>query len=463
MSMHTTQEWHNGSQMNMSSAFAAQNKAHRQIDQSRRAHEMTVGDSLEMYNDLHGSLEQKVRTTHRLVDKLTKRGESVARSIDQSKQSLAALEAAFQAKDAPLQLCMWRMEQREKRPLREQVRDNVETSLEEEKHVLMDTQRRLAEAIKRTKQMIALLDGKLEEVTNDVEQKVQALSVDEMCLRTTHRSWQSVVESPAARTTGFGGGGRIPSAGRRNGTRPQVDISVGSKNEVTRQQEAVRLAQQAQGREEDAKDLREESHKLIQRCERVAEEALRKSERMMQERINENQQMRKRLATEISETQMKIDHTKNTIADTKSQIKALEEPIELTSTCHAWRKQRANKEHILDPVSARLSEHQTMLLRANEELRAHNRHERGILQDLQERRDRLKEDLRDKTTSLHIDLNCLSHESNSHYGRSQSTGRIRSHGSPNLSRNKLGRAMKIDPTFVPMPNVGCTPRALTAR
>lgn len=431
---------------------------------------MTVGDSLEMYNDLHESLEQKVRTSHRLIDKLTKRAESIQRSIEQTKQSLAALQAAFQAKDAPLQLCMWRMEQREKRPLREQVRDTVETSLEEEKGTLMETQRRLAEAIKKTKQMIALLEGKLEEVTNDVEQKIQALSVDEMCLRTTHRSWQTVVESPQARSTGFGGGGRIPSAGRRNGTRQQVEIGVGSKNEVTRQQEAIRLSQAAQSREEDARDLREESHKLVMRCERAAEEALRKAERNMQERINENQQMRKRLATEIAESQAKIDHTKMTISDTKSQIKALEEPIELTSACHAWRKQRANKEHIVDPVSARLSEHQAMLLRANEDLRSHNRQERHILQDLQEHRDRLKEDLRDKTTSLHIDLNCLSHECSGNYGRSSSTGRIssRSHGdrgrtSPNLSRNKLSRAMKIDPTFVPMPSVGCTPRALTAR
>ena len=40
------------------------------------------------------------------------------------------LEAALASKEAPLALCAWRMEQREKRPLREQVRDTVEVCLE---------------------------------------------------------------------------------------------------------------------------------------------------------------------------------------------------------------------------------------------------------------------------------------------------------------------------------------------
>ena len=37
---------------------------------------------------------------------------------------------ALVAKDAPLTLCTWRMEQRERRPLKEQVRDGVEVCLE---------------------------------------------------------------------------------------------------------------------------------------------------------------------------------------------------------------------------------------------------------------------------------------------------------------------------------------------
>lgn len=40
------------------------------------------------------------------------------------------LQDALVAKEAPLTLCTWRMEQRERRPLKEQVRDGVEVCLE---------------------------------------------------------------------------------------------------------------------------------------------------------------------------------------------------------------------------------------------------------------------------------------------------------------------------------------------
>merc|ERR1719436_2338184 len=114
--------------------------------------------------------------------------------------------------------------------------------------------------------------------------------------------------------------------------------------------------------------------------------------------------MNKRLESVLQETVQKIDHTKNTIRETKGQIKALDSPIELTSNCNSWRQQRAAKEHIVDPVTSKLQEHQVTLLRSQEELNQHLNSEKTILHELQERRERLKEDLRDKTAALHVDL-----------------------------------------------------------
>lgn len=219
---------------------------------------------------------------------------------------------------------------------------------------------------------------------------------------------------------------------------------------MQRQQDVSRLSQRAAICEQDAKDLRDENGKLMSSCERVVEETIKKSECMMQQRINENQRMRKRLGIEVQEMHARILHTKRIVEDTRTQIRALDEPIELTSSCASWRKQRAPREHIIDPVSARLSQHQGLLLKSHEELREYNRSERTILQDLVERLDHLKEDFRDKTLSLHIDLNCLSHNvavMNGKLGQS-------------MSRRRASRAMKVDPDFVPMPSVG---RPSTAR
>merc|ERR1719414_2625558 len=105
--------------------------------------------------------------------------ESLVASIQHTKHSYDSLEAAHKAKDPQIQLCMWRLEQRERRPLREQVRDQTEIALESEKELLCETQRRLSDGMKRTKAMISELEGKWAEVRHDLDHKTQALGIDE--------------------------------------------------------------------------------------------------------------------------------------------------------------------------------------------------------------------------------------------------------------------------------------------
>jgi len=436
--MHTTQDWHNHAQFNMTQAMSSQKGANRQNSTSRAAHDETITDNLNSYNDVHSTMENKVKMSYRLREKLQERADSVENAIAQTRQNLAQLEAAYRSKDAPLQLCKWRMEQREKRPLREQVRDNVEVTLEAENATLIDTKHKLADAIKRTKNMITVLEEKLAELRHDIDQKTQALGIDEMCLRTTHRSYQVTVDQ-TPRSRSLAGSTRLPSAVKKS-PQHQVQIHESTKNEVNRQQQAIRLAHSGANLEDSAKALREANAKLIMRCQKAADDALAKSERALQERINENQHMRRRLENEMRATQAEIDDTKRTIGETRSQMKSLEEPMENASTCNSWRKQRAHREHILDPVSTKLQEHQTMLLRAHEDLKDHHDTEKNHLQELNHRKERLKADLSDKSAALHIDLNCLTHEATHVNGKPIN----------NLSKNKLTKAMKVDPMFVPM-------------
>eukprot|EP00416_Gambierdiscus_australes_P027987 CAMPEP_0171065600 /NCGR_PEP_ID=MMETSP0766_2-20121228/6938_1 /TAXON_ID=439317 /ORGANISM="Gambierdiscus australes, Strain CAWD 149" /LENGTH=443 /DNA_ID=CAMNT_0011521713 /DNA_START=96 /DNA_END=1427 /DNA_ORIENTATION=+ len=443
--MHTTNEWHQHSAQNMTQAQTTHKKAHRQNDASAQAHQDAVSENLGMYNELRGSLEHKVKVSHRLIDGLQKRADSLETSIQQQQGSLALLEEALRAKDPPLQLCLHRLERRERRPLREQVRDSPETALEGEKATLADTQRRLKEGIRKTKAMITELQGKLKEVRHDLDHKVQAVGIDETCLRTAARSHDAALElsrSPAS-------SGRAPLTQRRTGNNAGTQES--HKNELERQKEAARLSQAAAAVEEGAKLQRDDNKLLIARCQKAVDDAKAKAERSLQERINENQQMRKRLEGELRETGDKMEQTKRTIAETKAQLRALEEPMDLTTTCASFRQQRATREHITDPVTSKIAEHQLVVLRAREELLGHHQQEKANLQELVERRDRLKDDVRDKTSAMHVDLDCLTHEA------------VHSNGKPTtfLSKNKLARAMKIDARFVPMPGVSMQP--MTAR
>lgn len=445
MSMHTASEWHQNSTLNMTQAQQSHRKANKQNDASRKAHEETMNDNLSMYSDVQSSLKQKVQTSYRLIDALQKRADSLENSIQQQQGSLAQLEAALRAKDPPMQLCLHRMEQRERRPLREQVRDTPEVALEAEKATLTDTQRRLGDAIRRTKAMVGELEAKLKEVRHDLEHKGQALGIDEACLRTAQRSHQQMLELAKTPLSPL----RSPLA--QKGHTAQASLQESSRNELNRQQEALRLSQQAASCEEVARVQRDDNKLLAARCQKAADDARAKTEHALQERINENQQMRRRLEAEIRETGGRIDHTRSTISETRAQIKALDEPADLTTTCSSFRKQRATKEHISDPVTTKLAEHQLVVIRAREELSSHHQQEKSNLQELHERRERLRDDMRDKTAALYIDLNCLTHEA------------AHANGKPTtfLSKNKVSRAMKIDSRFVPTP--GATLLPMTAR
>eukprot|EP00435_Cladocopium_sp_Y103_P047429 s103_g13.t3 len=307
-----------------------------------------------------------------------------------------------------------------------------------EKATLIDAQRKLKDFIKKTRAAITSLEGKLEELRYDIQQKSQALSVDELCLRTTSRSLETVSERSTflrqGASSGCSGSRNLPSKIRGGAqlARHEVASQEGSRNEILRQQEALRLNQSAIHREQAAKELREEASKLIQRVARAAEDATAKTDKSMKDRVNENQQMRRRLESELRETCNQINVTKNTIQDTKTQIRSLEEPMELTSTCASWRQQRASREKTQDPVSSTLQQHQMILLRCHEDLRQHHQNEKNILQELQEKKEQLKEDLQDKTCALHIDLNCLTHEATCLNGKP----------SPAISRQRLPKAMK---------------------
>lgn len=408
MSMHTPQEWHQHSGFNMTQAQQSHKRAQRQNDTSRRAHDETVAENLGRYNNLQGTLEQKVSDSNRLIDMLQKRAESLENSIQKTKHSLGMLEAAYQAKEPQIQLCLWRMAQREKRPLREQVRDSAETTLEQEKNTLVETQKKLSEAIKRTKANIADLEDKLQDVKHDIDHKIQALGIDETCLRTTMRSHQVAMETsrPGSTMNATMMPGKAANA--------RLSLQETSRNEMNRHQETGRLAQQGTTREEKAKALRDDNQLLIARCQKMAEEAVSKTERFLQERVAENQQMRRRLEADIRDTKGKIEHTKDTMAETKAQIRSLEEPMDNAATCASFRRQRATREHIHDPVSTKIQEHQMSTLRAHQDLVAHHGQEKVNLQDLMERLARLQEDLADKSASQHIDQTCLTHATGHH-------------------------------------------------
>jgi len=165
--MHTTEEWHGHAHFNMANAFHTQKKADKQLDMSMKSHHNARTANLNKFEALHATMEQKVSMTRRIKEKLHQRADSLQQSNQLTRQSLAQLDEALQSKEEPLKLCMWRIEERKRRPQRELVHDNVTDLLEDEKNTLLDTRRRLTESIQKTKSTVVVLDDKLGEVSHD--------------------------------------------------------------------------------------------------------------------------------------------------------------------------------------------------------------------------------------------------------------------------------------------------------
>mmetsp|Transcript_147852 Transcript_147852/g.474632 ORF Transcript_147852/g.474632 Transcript_147852/m.474632 type:complete len:449 (-) Transcript_147852:181-1527(-) len=434
MSMHTPEEWARHAVNNMAQAQNTQSQAHRQNVRSKSAHGGTVHNNLNMYQELAQSMKQKVQNSYKVIEMLQRRAASIEKTLDQTALSLGSLEKALMDKDPLLQLCQWRLEQREKRPLREQVRDPVETALEDEKAVLIDTQRKLKEAIRKTKATIHDLRQSLHDCQLDIEHKMQALSVDEQCLRSTETSMHRVVERTPPSTSSTP---RSPNSMKQS--RHQVALHESSRNEADRLRDAEKMNRAFASHEEHARALREESARLERQCGQMAAEARARMERKLQERIQETQHMRRCLESELHETQAKINDTKNTMSETKHQIQALDEPKDMTANCASMRQMRASKEGITDPVSTTLQGHRMVILKHQKELTSHHQFEKTNLQDLQQRRTQLKDDLRDKTTSLHIDMNVLTHE----------VVRLNGQTWTGVSRSKAAYMGQVDRGWVP--------------
>lgn len=414
--MRRPNDWHSSANSLISNAYGTQVQALKQGEASKKTHEATFSDNISMYQDLHGTLEGKVNTSHRLIEKLETRSKSLQQNIDLTKSSLAALERAYFEKNEPIKLCAWRMEQRQKRPLREHVRDEVENALQDEQGALAESQRKLTEAMMTTKKMLAMLTDTSGELKGDIEQKMQALSVDELCLRTTQRSWNVSAGSQA--------GCRSPNP-RSGAATPRKATAFASdesnRNEIKRQQEARNNDVACRRREEAAEKLRSDNELLVQRCGKAVKDCARKVDKCLQGRVSDVNLMRKRLENELMETQRKADHTRSTITETQSQIHAIQEPIALCSTHASWRKQRADREQIMDPVEMQLESQKQKLLRATENLRTERQNEKNILTALGEQCERLREDLKDKTLALNIDVSCLQSSSIAPSSRVQSS------------------------------------------
>lgn len=137
----------------------------------------------------------------------------------------------------------------------------------------------------------------------------------------------------------------------------------------------------------------------------MAAESKKKTDAALKDRVNEMIETKKQLESEAEETMMKQGDAKAVIQETRSKMRALEEPMALCSLHPKWKER--GLPHEIDPAEMRLREQKWQLLHTTKELQKQRKMEKDILSELDDRMDRLKEDIQDKTAATAIDLHCL--------------------------------------------------------
>jgi hypothetical protein len=444
----TWQEWYSTSELNIKSSADQVKKATAELEGYRKKRDNAFAGECDRYTELHLALDDKVQNTYSVMAGTHKRMESLKRHISTLKECKAQLGAANFPNDAPLKLCRWRAEPREKRPHREHVRDGVDDALEAERAGLVDGQRLISEGILKAEKTIVELELTLAQLQADYDDKRHGLSLDEMCLQNSVRGWAKISKGkplPVAQkprpvpvpefipkgkhssatstktkpTSPKTHGSSPPTSPKTKGSSP-VETTFSAKNMEAWAQVSQDLQETAQMRDEEAVEVIQEIERQIQQCNQVASDCSSVTEKALKDQINANTKLRLKLSAEIQATQAKIDHAKSALSETHNVIQHLEDAVEQSGNFAALRTQRKASELIQDHVSTKLAEHKNSLLSKRQELSGQHNNEKTVLLDLEDRQAKLKDDLRDKTTSLHIDLNCLTHKAMHSYGRAGS-------------------------------------------
>lgn len=377
---------------NLVSARAAHGIAHTHSAFSEKARKYTSAQNVKQEQLVTAALNKKVSQSQGLVRLLKDQIQVLKDSVASAHVSHVELQEALYAKNAPYELCCWRLERRATRPERELKRDSFELALEQEKQALISAKHRLQLCADRTSDMVRSLGRSLKELEDDLEKKKQAVQIDGDCIHAAkgHRTMTAALED---RTTYI-----------------WPDEAVYSKehaeNDGKREFDTRLRIQRARKFEQTAKILKDECTCLMKTIDDSCAASHANTHKRMRESIAELRFMRKELTQALEATKDRTSQTANTLCLTAGEINKQDEPFHLAVTRRKLRQQRYQSERINDPVSNALDNQAVAMQKNMNSLLNRHGAEASALNRLHADRAKLEADIEDKTKALLIDLDC---------------------------------------------------------
>lgn len=354
-------------------------------------------------------------------------------------------------------------------------KDPSTAALEEEAAVLQNASAKIGEHIAHTKSMVQNLETLFQSLNSDLENKHHSLAIDEECMRTTHPTWPlpvmppkeigitnsnaGALKNPPAKSTprkkssinsvysfsGPGGGTcrpllkkdwRIdhssaavsairpdvtdapdfedPSAHAKLGLSDAVDeprANMNSYQELTYQQETLRLVQRSRGAESTAQAMCLANKMLLTKLHETCQNASGFAEVALAKKIQCTQVEVKQLESTVEETSIALNKMLHCKALTADHLESHHEPARLFQHKVSLRQQRTPRECIGDPVQTAMVNHSKKLVENYQNLEECQRAEEEAIQQLQQVKTACEADLQHKKNLLEIEKRSLDHMS----------------------------------------------------
>mmetsp|Transcript_8812 Transcript_8812/g.16105 ORF Transcript_8812/g.16105 Transcript_8812/m.16105 type:complete len:453 (+) Transcript_8812:45-1403(+) len=407
----SSHDWHSSVASNLTRA----DDAHRQATGSYATSIQGIQGSNTARNKkrdmLHDQFNQKIENTKELSQQLSTRIRSIKSTIDHSEWSLRKLTDAIQALIHPMELCKTRLGMRLKRPKREQVFDAFQQALLAEEQELQRTKTSLQNAAAETQKLIRDLRNDLASLEADLNDKQSSYHIDTLCT-----SRKKAVEANNAKLDKLYNRSGVPlSEVLPELFQPsEAQESGGRFQERSRQKGTLSIIERAMKLEEICKQRWQATNGLLAATHQSTYQALKRTQTEMGAKVADTEILRQELNKQRRTTDTKIAEMKKCLGLVVERLRGIEKPLAANAERSRYRATRVPREAGEDEVSEALFAQHLTLEEQKRSLQNHVNRTVASLDELENSRYQLMEDIADKEKALNIDRSCAAAKNTAH-------------------------------------------------
>jgi len=376
---YSTFEWHKSNNKNYNSAETERASAERLQSESKRLTDETDEITRFTQEDVNKKLAQRLRELNFWKDEVQSQLQAVDKEIDTLLKYKGNLENSLESTEHPQSVTTSCLTYRQGREAIDMVQDDVEINLLKEVEVIEGVRSVLVRTLEQTVEQIRRLRSAKYFLQKDVADKNAAISIDNSCHTLNNKDTDINLYEGVTQD--------LVSAVMPADWSNYSDANI--KKAECEKQASVTLRSVIAGVIEQTRN------DLLTQCRNV--------DLALKKRVEECSNAKERLTGHLDKVEREIESMEGNISQLKAAIEEKLAPLKVAHTRLAQRSQRPNIELTRDPAQYQLVNEVKLIESAIAALESQLEASEASLKGLIRNQIDLKEDIRIKTKSLHID------------------------------------------------------------